>query len=139
DERDTGGGAIRGIGEKFATNPVTGTGSLTASPSRSGFVLSFRCPTILALAMALSGSGGNCPYHQLREWPARACRNFATPKRPMSSFYPVPKIYFLYLSNTTLDVTIDLRIPPQVTPFTLCTVVGRESRRRNRDNYKCPS
>ncbi len=35
-----GGGAIRGIGEKFAANPVTGTGSLTvpvyASPGRSG-------------------------------------------------------------------------------------------------------
>jgi RHS repeat-associated protein len=36
-----GGGAIRGIGEKFATNPVTGTGSLNVpiatSPGRSGF------------------------------------------------------------------------------------------------------
>lgn len=36
-----GGGAIRGIGEKFAANPVTGTGSLTVpialSPGRSGF------------------------------------------------------------------------------------------------------
>ncbi len=36
-----GGGAIRGIGEKFAANPVTGTGSLTipiaTSPGRSGF------------------------------------------------------------------------------------------------------
>jgi RHS repeat-associated protein len=36
-----GGGAIRGIGEKFATNPVTGTGSmevpLPTSPGRSGF------------------------------------------------------------------------------------------------------
>jgi RHS repeat-associated protein len=36
-----GGGAIRGIGEKFAVNPVTGTGSLTVpiftSPGRSGF------------------------------------------------------------------------------------------------------
>jgi RHS repeat-associated protein len=36
-----GGGAMRGIGEKFAANPVTGTGSLTvpiyASPGRSGF------------------------------------------------------------------------------------------------------
>lgn len=35
-----GGGAIRGIGEKFAANPVTGTGSMTvpiaASPGRSG-------------------------------------------------------------------------------------------------------
>ena len=36
-----GGGAIRSIGEKFAANPVTGTGSLTVpiavSPGRSGF------------------------------------------------------------------------------------------------------
>lgn len=36
-----GGGAISGIGEKFAANPVTGTGSMTApistSPGRSGF------------------------------------------------------------------------------------------------------
>jgi len=37
----TGGGAIRGMGEKFAVNPVTGTGSTTVpiatSPGRSGF------------------------------------------------------------------------------------------------------
>jgi RHS repeat-associated protein len=36
-----GGGAVRGIGEKFSANPVTGTGSLTiplpTSPGRSGF------------------------------------------------------------------------------------------------------
>src|SRR5215207_9407209 len=36
-----GGGAIRGMGEKFSANPVTGTGSLSvpiyASPGRSGF------------------------------------------------------------------------------------------------------
>jgi hypothetical protein len=36
-----GGGALRGIGEKFAANPVTGTGSMTVpiatSPGRSGF------------------------------------------------------------------------------------------------------
>jgi Salmonella virulence plasmid 65kDa B protein len=36
-----GGGSIHGIGEKFASNPVTGTGSMTVpiatSPGRSGF------------------------------------------------------------------------------------------------------
>jgi hypothetical protein len=36
-----GGGAIRGLGEKFARNPVTGTGSMTVpiatSPGRGGF------------------------------------------------------------------------------------------------------
>src|SRR5689334_15499713 len=37
----SGGGAIRSIGEKFATNPVTGTASMSVpiatSPGRSGF------------------------------------------------------------------------------------------------------
>jgi hypothetical protein len=36
-----GGGAIRGIGEKFAANPATGAGSMSvpiaASPGRAGF------------------------------------------------------------------------------------------------------
>src|SRR5437773_2575414 len=36
-----GGGAIRGIGEKFSVNPATGTGSLSvpllSTPGRSGF------------------------------------------------------------------------------------------------------
>ena len=36
-----GGGAIKGIGEKFAANPVTGTGSMSVpiatSPGRAGF------------------------------------------------------------------------------------------------------
>jgi hypothetical protein len=36
-----GGGAMRGLGEKFAANPVTGIGSMTVpiatSPGRSGF------------------------------------------------------------------------------------------------------
>ena len=36
-----GGGAIKGMGEKFAANPVTGTGSMSVpiatSPGRSGF------------------------------------------------------------------------------------------------------
>ena len=39
-----GGGAIRGMGEKFSVNPVTGTGSLIVplplSPGRSGFARS---------------------------------------------------------------------------------------------------
>jgi RHS repeat-associated protein len=50
-----GGGAIRGIGEKFAANPVTGTGSMTVpitvTPSRSGFSPQF-------LLSYDSGSGG---------------------------------------------------------------------------------
>jgi RHS repeat-associated protein len=53
-----GGGAIRGIGEKFAANPVTGTGSMTipiyASPGRSGFGPQ--------LALSYDSGGGNSAF-----------------------------------------------------------------------------
>ena len=57
-----GGGAIRGIGEKFAANPVTGTGSMSvpiaASPGRAGFGPRSRCRTTPAPATARSASAG---------------------------------------------------------------------------------
>ncbi|MFZ4657597.1 MAG: SpvB/TcaC N-terminal domain-containing protein [Caldilineaceae bacterium] len=53
-----GGGAIRGMGEKFAANPVTGTGSLTVpiatSPGRSGFGPQ--------LALSYDSGAGNGPF-----------------------------------------------------------------------------
>src|SRR4051812_10923263 len=53
-----GGGAIRGMGEKFGTNPVTGTGSLSIplplSPGRSGFTP--------ALGLSYDSGAGNGPY-----------------------------------------------------------------------------
>src|SRR5258708_26372030 len=53
-----GGGAIRGIGEKFAANPVTGTGSLTVpiatSPGRAGFGPQ--------LALSYDSGAGNGPF-----------------------------------------------------------------------------
>ncbi|MCI0647258.1 MAG: toxin, partial [Chloroflexi bacterium] len=53
-----GGGAIRGIGEKFAANPVTGTGSLSvpiaASPGRSGFGPQ--------LSLSYDSGAGNGPF-----------------------------------------------------------------------------
>src|SRR6267378_3082056 len=53
-----GGGAIRGIGEKFAANPVTGTGSMTVpiatSPGRSGFGPQ--------LALTYDSGAGNGPF-----------------------------------------------------------------------------
>jgi hypothetical protein len=57
-----GGGAIRGIGEKFAANPVTGTGSMTvpiyASSGRSGFGPS--------LSLSYDSGAGNGPLHRWR-------------------------------------------------------------------------
>src|SRR3954466_13648265 len=53
-----GGGAIRGIGEKFAANPVTGTGSmsvpLATSPGRSGFAPQ--------LSLTYGSGAGNGPF-----------------------------------------------------------------------------
>jgi len=53
-----GGGAIRGIGEKFGTNPVTGTGSLSVpiftSPGRSGFGPQ--------LSLSYDSGSGNGPF-----------------------------------------------------------------------------
>ena len=53
-----GGGAIRGIGEKFAANPVTGTGSmqvpLATSPGRSGFGP--------GLSLSYDSGAGNGPF-----------------------------------------------------------------------------
>ena len=54
----TGGGAVRGIGEKFAANPVMGNGALTvplaASPGRGGFGPQ--------LALAYDSNAGNGPF-----------------------------------------------------------------------------
>src|SRR5215467_9527160 len=53
-----GGGAIRGIGEKFAVNPVTGTGSMSVpiatSPGRSGFGPQ--------LSLSYDSGAGNGPF-----------------------------------------------------------------------------
>jgi len=53
-----GGGAIRGMGEKFASNPVTGTGSMTVpiatSPGRSGFGPQ--------LSLSYDSGAGNGPF-----------------------------------------------------------------------------
>ncbi|MFN0165538.1 MAG: SpvB/TcaC N-terminal domain-containing protein, partial [Bryobacteraceae bacterium] len=53
-----GGGAMRGIGEKFAANPVTGTGSMTVpiatSPGRTGFGPQ--------LALSYDSGAGNGPF-----------------------------------------------------------------------------
>ena len=53
-----GGGAIRGIGEKFTANPVAGTGSMSvpiyASPGRSQFGPQ--------LSLSYNSGGGNGPF-----------------------------------------------------------------------------
>ncbi|MBL0712689.1 MAG: hypothetical protein JJV98_03210 [Desulfosarcina sp.] len=49
-----GGGAIRGIGEKFAANPGTGTMTIAVSPGRSGFGPQ--------LSLSYDSGAGNGPF-----------------------------------------------------------------------------
>src|SRR2546423_10638990 len=53
-----GGGAIRGIGEKFAANPVTGTGSLTVPISTTAGRAGFGPQ----LSLSYDSGSGNGPF-----------------------------------------------------------------------------
>lgn len=98
-----GGGAIRGIGEKFAANPVTGTGSrpCPSLPAQADPALArnYPFPTILALATDHSASAGvfRCPPLPVKR--TRVCRNTKTLKSQTCSFSLALKIWCLCLLN----------------------------------------
>ena len=98
-----GGGAIRGMGEKFAANPVTGTGSMTVpiatSPGRSGFGPQLSLATTPGPAMGPSGSAGACRCRRSRARPTRGCRSISTQPIPTSSSFPAPKTWFRVLAG----------------------------------------
>ena len=97
-----GGGAISGIGEKFAANPVTGTGSMTipiaVSPGRSGFGPS--------LVLSYDSGAGNGPFglgwNLYRFLPSRAAPTKDCPatKMPLCSFCRAPKISYPAWAST---------------------------------------
>ena len=92
-----GGGAIHSMGERFAANPVTGTGSMSVliatSFERSGFGP--------RPSLSYDSGGGNEPsgFDWAHSIPAitrktdKGCRGIAMPRRPMSSFSPGPKTW----------------------------------------------
>ncbi|MEX0806991.1 MAG: hypothetical protein WD688_27255 [Candidatus Binatia bacterium] len=86
-----GGGAIRGIGEKFAANPVTGTGSMTVPIATSLAVLALvrnsRSPTTPAGGMVLLVSAGIFHFHPSHGKQTRVCQGTKTMLSQMSSFY----------------------------------------------------
>ena len=78
------GGAIRGIGEKFAANPATGTGSMSVpiatSPGRSGFGPQLSLELRLrARATARSALAGRWRCPRSPAGPTRASRGTTTP------------------------------------------------------------
>ena len=92
-----GGGAIRGIGEKFAANPTTGTGSTTVpiatSPGRGGFGPQLSLSYDSGTGNGPFGLAGASPFLPSRARPTRDCRSTTTPKNPMSSSSPMPRTW----------------------------------------------
>ena len=72
-----GGGAIQGIGEKFAANPVTGTGSMSVpiatSPGRAGFGPELSLSYDSGAGNGIFGFGWNHPCHPLPAKLIKAC------------------------------------------------------------------
>ena len=117
-----GGGAIRGIGEKFAANPVTGTGSMTRADLHQPGALrasgrSFRSPTTRARATGRSASAGASHFPRSPARPTKACPGIGTPRSPTSSSSPAPRISCRFSSRTAMN---GARGPPPR------TVDGRE-------------
>ena len=128
-----GGGAISGIGEKFAANPVTGTGSMTVplftSPGRSGFgpqlslsydFWSWQRSVRVWLEL--------CPFRPSRAERTRAYRNISMPKSLTSSYFPAPKIWFPSLSRVKTGGNVNPLTRPQASLATLYSAIGPGSK-----------
>jgi hypothetical protein len=89
-ELPKGGGAIRGIGEKFSVNPVTGTGSLSlpiaTTPGRSGFSPQLSLSYDSGGAMEPLAWAGICQCRRFRGRRIRACPGILMGKIRMSLF-----------------------------------------------------
>jgi len=79
-----GGGVIRGIGEKFAANPVTGNGSLSipvaTSPGRCGFGPEPSWSYDSGSGTARSDSAGVSHFPRSPERPTRGCLGTGMPR-----------------------------------------------------------
>src|SRR5579875_3510086 len=97
-ELPKGGGAIRGMGEKFSVDAARGTASLTVpiaiSEARSGFTPSFLCTMIPAQETVNSAWAGDCFFRPLRAKQKRVCRGTRMLPNRMFSCYREPKIWF---------------------------------------------
>lgn len=83
-----GGGAIRGIGEKFVANPVTGTGSMSVpiavSSGRSGFSPQLSLSYDSGVGNGLLALDGTRPLHTLLAKRINRYRGVRMPSNPMN-------------------------------------------------------
>ena len=93
-----GGGAIRGVGEKFAANPVTGSGSMSVplpiAPGRAGFGPQLSLSYDSGAGNGPFGFGWNLALPSISRKTDKGLPSIATQKNQTSSFSPALKISF---------------------------------------------
>jgi Salmonella virulence plasmid 65kDa B protein len=111
-----GGGAIRGIGEKFAANPVTGTGSLTVpiatSLGRSGFAPQ--------LSLSYDSGSGNGPFGL--GWSLSLPKITRRTDKGLPRYQDADESDIFILSGATLSVFLVVSL---ISPFTRSTLLQR--------------
>ena len=97
-----GGGAIHGMGEKFAANPVTGTGSMSHPDCNISRSLWFWTSQ---LSLSYDSGAGNGPFRlRLESYrfppslgkPTKACLNIWIAKNRMFFYFPGQKTWFRF-------------------------------------------
>lgn len=115
-----GGGAIRGIGEKFSANPVTGTGSMSVpiaiSPGRSGFGPQ--------LALSYDSGAGNGPF-SLGWHLSHSCITRNTEKKGVPCYVDDKESDIFNLADVEELVPLLDNSGPQLPPAP-CQVYGRD-------------
>lgn len=112
-----GGGAIRGIGEKFAANPVTGTASMTVpittSPGRSGFGPKLSLSYDSGSGNGIFGLGWSLSLPSITRKTDKGLPRYLdeTPPTPTDTDWPAPDVFIL--SGAEDLVPVYLRDPTQ--------------------------
>ncbi len=126
-----GGGAIRGIGEKFSANPVTGTASLQIPllPALVGavFTPTSRSPMTPAREMARSAWDGTSLFRRSREKQTKGFHGTTTQVTRMSSCSPARKISCPPCARTRRETLMSMPSPARSSS---AIVLGSKARLR---------
>jgi len=93
-----GGGAIRGMGEKFAANPVTGSGFMSVpiatSPGRSGFGPQLSLSYDSGSGNGLFGFGWSHALPSISRKTDKGCRSISMSTTRTSTSSPAPRTWY---------------------------------------------
>jgi hypothetical protein len=104
-----GGGAIRGIGEKFTANPVTGTGSMSVpiavSPGRSGFGPQLALNYDSGSGNGAFGVGWQLPLPSIARKTDKGLPRYLDEQDSDVFFCPVPRTWYPPSASSRIPMT----------------------------------